>query len=196
MKELTNDMVLELQKPLPSEAVKQHPTKTYLSSIKAIYVVERLNKVFGIGKWTSKVEKESVNENGMVVVKLIFQIPEYGIYHECYGGNDNGGENSKNFDLGDAFKGATTDALTKICSFLEIGIDVFKGKTNGTPQPTDNKTPKDETIWLTQEQFDVTLKSDAKGINAVLTKYGTKPFAMKKDFKTQLENKLLELVTK
>ena len=196
MKEITEEMANQLREPLPTEAVKQHPTKTYLSSIKAIYVVERLNKVFGIGKWTSKVEKESVNENGMVVVKLIFQIPEYGIYHECYGGNDNGGENSKNFDLGDAFKGATTDALTKICSFLEIGIDVFKGKTNGTPQPTDNKTPKDETIWLTQEQFDVALKSDAKGINAVLTKYGTKPFAMKKDFKTQLENKLLELVTK
>ena len=62
----------------------------------------------------------------MVVIKLIFTIPSYGIYYECYGGNDNGGENSKNFDLGDAYKGATTDALTKIGSFLEIGIDVFK----------------------------------------------------------------------
>ena len=27
--------------PLPKEAVKQHPTKTFLSSIKAIYVTER-----------------------------------------------------------------------------------------------------------------------------------------------------------
>ena len=60
--------------------------------------------------------------------------PEYGIYFECYGGNDNGGENSKNFDLGDAYKGATTDALTKIGSYLEIGIDVFKG-LNTAPAP-------------------------------------------------------------
>jgi len=56
--------------------------------------------------------------------------------------------------------------------------------------------PKDETVWLTQEQFDIAIKSDAKAINAVITKYSSIPFAMKKDFKTQLENKLLELVTK
>ena len=51
------------------------------------------------------------------------------------------------------------------------------------------------TIWLTQEQFDKAILSDAKGINAVLTKYSTKEFAMKKEFKTQLENALLKLVT-
>ena len=62
-------------------------------------------------------------------------MPEYGIYFECYGGNDNGGENSRNFDLGDAYKGATTDALTKIGSYLEIGIDVFKGLGNTAPAP-------------------------------------------------------------
>jgi hypothetical protein len=37
-----------LRKPFPSEAITQHPTKTFLSTIKAIYVVERLNDVFGI----------------------------------------------------------------------------------------------------------------------------------------------------
>ncbi len=36
----------KLKEPLPQEAVTQHPTKTYLSSIKAIYVTERFNEVF------------------------------------------------------------------------------------------------------------------------------------------------------
>jgi len=46
MKELTQNQLDLIKKPLPPEAVTQHPTKTYLSSIKAIYVTERLNEVF------------------------------------------------------------------------------------------------------------------------------------------------------
>ena len=135
MEKVTKEMRDALRMPLPKEAVKQHPTKTFLSSIKAIYVTERLNDVFGVGSWQIKVNHVTTTDKSMVVVKVEFSIPEYGIYFECYGGNDNGGENSKNFDLGDAFKGATTDALTKIGSYLEIGIDVFKGLGNAAPAP-------------------------------------------------------------
>ena len=135
MQKINQQMRDALRKPLPPEAVKQHPTKTFLSSIKAIYVTERLNDVFGVGSWHLKVNHVTTTDKSMVVVKVEFSIPEYGIYFECYGGNDNGGENSKNFDLGDAYKGATTDALTKIGSYLEIGIDVFKGLGNTAPEP-------------------------------------------------------------
>ena len=127
MKEITEEMREALRKPLPKGAVKPHPTKTYLSSIKAIYVTERLSDVFGVGSWTTKVESVERSNNGMVVCKVVLEIPEYGVYYESFGGNDNGGENNKNFDLGDAYKGACTDAITKIGSFLEIGIDIFKG---------------------------------------------------------------------
>lgn len=126
---ITNEMREALRKPLPKEAVKPHPTKSYLSSIKAVYVTERLNEVFGTGSWQLRVVPVTVTDKGMVVVKVEFTIPEYGVFYECFGGNDNGGEGSKNFDLGDAYKGATTDAITKIGSYLEIGIDVFKGAT-------------------------------------------------------------------
>lgn len=135
MEKVTKEMRQALRMPLPKDAVKQHPTKTFLSSIKAIYVTERLNDVFGVGSWQIKVNHVTTTDKSMVVVKVEFSIPEYGIYFECYGGNDNGGENSKNFDLGDAYKGATTDALTKIGSYLEIGIDVFKGLGNTAPAP-------------------------------------------------------------
>lgn len=137
MQKINQQMRDALRKPLPPEAVKQHPTKTFLSSIKAIYVTERLNDVFGVGSWHLKVNHVTTSEKSMVVVKVEFSIPEYGVYLECYGGNDNGGENSKNFDLGDAFKGATTDAITKIGSYLEIGIDVFKGLTTSPQKKAD-----------------------------------------------------------
>jgi hypothetical protein len=133
----TNEQLkAELYAPLPSEAIKPHPTKTFLSTIKPIYVTDRLNEVFGIGKWQLRTENILVNDNGTVVNKVIFSVPDYDIYYECFGGNDNGGQTSKGFDLGDAFKGATTDGLTKICSYLGIGIDVFRGKQSAKPYNT------------------------------------------------------------
>lgn len=120
IKTLTAEKQAQLMRPLPPEAVTPHPTKSYLSSIKSIYVTERLNEVFGVGSW--KVEVNKVDQvNKMVVVKVRLTIPAYGIDYECYGGNDNA-------DLGDAYKGATTDALTKIASWIGIGQEVFKGE--------------------------------------------------------------------
>lgn len=173
----------DLSKPLPKEAITKHPTKTYLNSIKAIYVTERFNEVFGVGKWTVKVNEISRNDEGMVVVKAIFEVPEIGIYYESFGGNDNGGVNNKNFDLGDAYKGATTDALTKIGSYLGVGIDVFKGLSD---------VPKTEVkiTWLSDENFNKAMNSDEKGIEATLRKYNTETHKMKKDYKISLEAQL------
>lgn len=126
-KKLSSKQIDLLKKPLPKEAVSKHPTKTYLSSIKAIYVVERLNEVFGIGNW--HLDSTHVNTTGkMVVVQSTFTAPDYNIRLQSYGGNDN-------TDLGDAYKGATTDALTKIGSMLEIGMNVFKGLADAPPLP-------------------------------------------------------------
>lgn len=77
----------------------------------------------------------------MVVVKVRLTIPAYGIDYECYGGNDNA-------DLGDAYKGATTDALTKIASWLGIGQEVFKGEAGKAHKPSPITTPKRKTITL------------------------------------------------
>jgi len=133
MNKLPQNLIEELKKPLAPEAIAQHPTKSYLSTIKAIYVVERFNEVFGLGGWFIKnefiekvkamrIDKKTGKpyEVEMVVIKSILQVPEYGIEVEMYGGNDND-------DLGDAYKGACTDALTKIGSYLYVGMDVYKG---------------------------------------------------------------------
>ncbi len=130
----------QLREPLPEEAVSPHPTKTYLSTIKPIYVIERINDVFGLGSWTLKSEVIERIEK-FVVVKAVLEIPDYGFYGEAYGGNDNA-------DIGDAYKGATTDALTKIAGQqLEIGIDVFKGKaTDRKPRQQTSRKPDSEAL--------------------------------------------------
>ena len=148
IKKITPEMRKQLREPLPPEAVKPHPTKSYLSSIKAIFVTERMNTVFGVGSWQLRTERISENDKGMVVVKVTLTIPEYGVYYECFGGNDNGGAGSKNFDLGDAYKGATTDAITKIGSWLEIGIDVFKGEANAPKGDNKAAEGQAEKQWL------------------------------------------------
>lgn len=150
MKELTQNQLDLIKKPLPPEAVTQHPTKTYLSSIKAIYVTERLNEVFWVGAWKIKTNVEEKWDKWMVVVKVTLEIPEYWIYYESFWGNDNGWENSKNFDLWDAYKWATTDAITKICSYIWIWIDVFKWKQKAKPK-TNILNIVDDSPWLKSE---------------------------------------------
>lgn len=142
-KQITEEMKQALGRPLPATALKPHPKLAGKSAINAIYVSERLNEVFGIGEWTTSVEftakntyiqhtKNGDKDKNMVVVKLTLEVPAYGIHYECYGGNDND-------DYGDAYKGATTDALTKIGSWMGIGAHVWKddptGEKTTPPQP-------------------------------------------------------------
>src|SRR3990167_10271850 len=155
--DISEAIINKLKAPLPSEAITQHPTKSYLSTIKAIYVVERFNEVFGLGGWF--INNEVIKQEGkMIVVKSTFICEKYGIQiPDIFGGNDND-------DLGDAYKGACTDALTKIGSYLYVGMDVYKGKhhsahkTEGkapnraTTQPASN-LPEEERPWLSEQQF-------------------------------------------
>ena len=130
-KKITLEMRNKLRLALPEKACKKHPTKSFLSSINPMYVIERLNDVFGVGSWHVKndVILSDINQ-GSIVVKVTLEIPEYNIYLEQFGGNDNGGKDKKGFDLGDCFKGACTDGLTKLASYLEIGISIYQNEGN------------------------------------------------------------------
>lgn len=155
MKPITPEIKAILDRPLPAEAVSPHPSKTYLSSIKCIYVTERLNEAFGVGAWQVTTEFVERKEK-MVVVKTTLTIPEYGIRYESYGGNDNA-------DLGDAYKGASTDAITKIGSWLGIGADVFKGLQTGkksAPRPSQPAPTQPSKTTITNEILDDNGKTD------------------------------------
>lgn len=135
IKRLSQEQLALLKEPLPEEAVKPHPTKNYLSTINSIYVTERLNDVFGVGAWS--VASEIIdNTQKMVVVKTTLAIPDYGIRYESFGGNDNA-------DRGDAHKGAVTDAITKIGSWLGIGADVWKEKSMQQEKQQKKRSKKD-----------------------------------------------------
>ena len=124
----------QLKAPLPPEAITQHPTKTFLSTIKAIYIVERLNDVFGVCGWTlaTTIEKETPD---YVLASGFITIPEFNLRTPLqYGGHKTTGTNT---ELADGYKSAVTDVQSKCASYLEIGIDVFKGKVK--PQ---TKAPK------------------------------------------------------
>ena len=116
--QLPPEFLQKLKEPLPPEAVSPNSDKPGLSSIKVIFVVERLNEVFGLNGW--KMVNEVVERGQMVVVKATLTVPKYGITVEQFGGNNN-------FDRGDAYKGACTDALSKCASYLGVGMDVYKG---------------------------------------------------------------------
>lgn len=173
---LSQQQVDLLKRPLPNEAVTPHPTKKFLSSIKSIYVTERLNDVFGVGQWRVKCEIIE-NTDKMIVVKALFSVPDYGIEYECYGGNDNA-------DRGDAYKGATTDALTKIGSWLGIGSEVFKGqhpsqgRATATTQPRkkvtdanfDNREQCDEFVKWAQREYNKATDKSAFNAGELLAK--------------------------
>lgn len=120
-KRITEEMAAKLTAPLPAEAITENKQKTFLSSIKPIYVTQRLNEVFGYGNWRTKVEVVTEKDDGSTVVKTTLEIPEYGVYLEQFGGH-------QDRDLGDSYKSSATDALTKCASYLGIGLDVFMGK--------------------------------------------------------------------
>lgn len=121
-KELTQAQIELIKKWLPFKAlsVRDGARGDANTSIAPWSVTDRLNDVFGIDGWTTDAEFV-MERNGMVVVKLLFNAPDYGIHHTTFGGNNNK-------DLGDAFKGAETDALTKVASWLGIGTGVWRGE--------------------------------------------------------------------
>jgi len=127
MKQETKDI---LNRKLPDWAVTTHPSKSYLSVINPMVVIETLNEAFGIDGWqfkTREVSTEKVTDKKYVAaVHGTLLVKEYDIHIEQFGGSDNG-------DLGDALKGGATDSLTKCASYLGIGASIYKGKGNVEP---------------------------------------------------------------
>jgi hypothetical protein len=138
-------LVSRLNEPLPREAIAPHPSNPHLSSIKTIYQIERLNQVFGLGAWTAKSEIiENSRDTRMVVVKVRLQVPDWNIDLEQYGGNDNQ-------DRGDAYKGAFTDALGKLCGYLGVGMDVYKGIGDSKSAATGRTRPSAKPVMIATE---------------------------------------------
>lgn len=147
---MTPEKIRQLQAPLPAWAIKPHPTRSNMSAIHPMAIIDRLNEVFGLGKWQfttefiscdKGIQKIKTGERTVYIsaVKGRVEIPDLGIVLEQYGG-------STNDDKGDALKGGGTDALTKIASYLGIGAEIYKGKGNVAPGAAPKLEPKNTPI--------------------------------------------------
>ncbi len=143
-----------------------------LSSIKPIYVTERLNEVFGHGGWrktylcdgsnnhyqvftvgqTPSSRKDTEGNDGAVghivvgieFVVFPFHYEENGALYRFTGITVDGYAGNTNKDIGDMLKGATSDALGKLCAeHLDLGAYVYKGLAKGgASKPTYVKQPE------------------------------------------------------
>ena len=129
MKQETKDI---LNRKLPDWAVKPHPSKTYLSVINPMVVIDILNEAFGTGGWDFKareIHHEKDDKKWVAASHGTLIVKKEDLHIEQFGGSDN-------TDLGDAYKGSATDALTKCASYLGIGASIYKGQGNVEPPKT------------------------------------------------------------
>lgn len=188
----------KLREPFPPEAYQEHGSKSFLTVLKAMYVIERLNDVFGIGKWNleHKVIKE---DNGYVLIRGQLKLINYPdmVIPSQYGGHKTGGTGT---EMADGYKSAITDCITKSASYLEIGIDVFKGliKPPKSVKKESGKSDKktSDKPWLNQKtkEWDRAIKELAEGIitiDKLKTKYKFTALNLK-----ELEKQVVKPITK
>lgn len=124
------DIYEKLKAPFPREAYEEDKSRGFkMTSVKAQYIVERLNDVLGLGAWKLEGEFEKCNSGALFHGKLTIKIDDHLIEVENTGFSPVN-TNKKNNNVGDVYKGARTDCLSKCCSWIGIANDVYKGKVN------------------------------------------------------------------
>lgn len=160
------DLYNAFKADFPKEAYSSDRSRGFaLTSLKAQYIIERLNESIGFSNWRldgkyREVRDDETNELQGVLFEghLVLFLGDYKLlsggepaqhivptigYHEAYTLD---GKGNKKFKLiGDVYKGARTDALSKGSSYLGIGNDMFKGKvsTTGDVAGAKKETKKD-----------------------------------------------------
>ena len=148
IKKITKSIREKLKKAFPQEALRkiEFDNLTTGTSINPAYILERLNDCFGVGNWNFKHQVIEATEREVTILGTLF-IPEYNIVISQYGGM----KSDFNTSRADVYKGAVTNALSKCSSYLEIGIDVYKGLQtyDSTKFPLEIK-PENDDEKLTQ----------------------------------------------
>lgn len=119
------DVYQKLAAPFPMEAYSVDSSRGFdLTSLKTQYIIERLNEVIGIMNWTFGGEFQE-KENGVVYFGALILNINGKTQKQFAPGYS---ANKKN--LGDTYKGAQTDSLSKCASRFGIGNEMFKGLIN------------------------------------------------------------------
>lgn len=102
------------------------------------YVFDSVNEFLGPENWRYELTKEEIFENQAVSeVKLFLKVDDEWL---CKG-SQKGQMQIVKGNVGDAQKGAITDAIQKCMSLLSIGCDSYKGLLKNVYQKNSQKTP-------------------------------------------------------
>ena len=164
-----------LLKPFPAEAMRTIAGAAKLTTIKAGYITERINEVWGHGNWTFEIlETEKIDDE--IICKVQF-CPSIGLPITHYGGS----VKISGKTWGDTYKSAVTDALTKCASYYGIGNEVFKGnidaytlsKMKNESKSTTNQVKSNSTNTTT-----TTAKASASQVRYIETLMANKKMKM------------------
>jgi len=181
-------MYQQLSEPFPQEMErtldKGGATLTY---IPVSEVINRLNKVLGVDRWSftiQKCERDSADPDFVVAhVRIDYQVNEYlTIARDGFGGQKiKRTKSGQIIDLGDEFKGAISDALKKAAQTLGVGLYLARSEdaieieqvieASNTP-PTEH-----EQKWESFKSMSSKLSKENKAVlgSAWKEKYGEKP---------------------
>ncbi len=142
MTELTKKQLEKLAEDFPAEALSKDTSRGFeLTSIKAMYVIERLNEAFGVTGWRYKFTKPrlvAASDKKEYVTRVALQlVSDEKVFHHV---SQYGGKHIVKDNHADALKSSITDGLTKCASILGIGHTIFKGQKNGKPPETTGNT--------------------------------------------------------
>ena len=138
----------DLKKPFPKEALSTDSSRGFdLTSVKAQYVVERLNEVVGINNWRHQGDYELVEGGVIFKGSLIISRGLDGTVRDAVGY----AQIKRN--IGDAYKGAKTDSLSKCASQFGLANEVFKGNVAPPSKSKPKAMPKKLKVANSNDDF-------------------------------------------
>ena len=175
-KAITPTMTKALTAEFPPEAYKKVTQRGGYMTLQAGYITERLNEVFGVGRWkleheTNSYPETKTNAEGATMVTM--HVVTKGHFESLDYDTDTTtqyGSSKLDNPIGDSFKKSVTDCLSKVASQLGVGNSLFKGliEENGKSK-AENKADKKE---KEKKAKDVISPEDLKRIGDIIKKEG------------------------
>lgn len=163
----------DLSTPFPPEALRElNKGGTKLTYVPVSEVIARLNRVLGVDGW-SITESEAWRDEGdpdwvIAKVTILADIDGFKISRIGWGGQQiKRTKKGTPLDLGDEFKGATSDALKKAAQAFGVGLDLARDEEMLwlEEQSDKEKINRDTRLSLT-EQIEKLKEDERKSLGA------------------------------
>lgn len=157
---MSNEIFQQLSEPFPKEVERQlKKGGVSLTYIPVSEVINRLNKVIGIGLWSSEILRceRDKTDNDFIVAHVRLTVNINGDF-ETVVRDGFGGQKIKRtktgeiVDLGDEFKGAVSDALKKAAQGFGVGLYLARSDEALAIEEEESRPPVNEEVirlWTT-----------------------------------------------